>query len=137
MRQWQQTPRKKARIEIIPMIDVMMFLLVFFVLISVNVIPALGIKTQQPDSSQTQPLQTPDKQVMVSLGKQGLIQVDGKDIELAFLVRAIKVKAGQAEHVAVIVNSDKGAEVQTLVDVMDAIKAAGLGKVSLAARERK
>jgi biopolymer transport protein ExbD len=35
------------------------------------------------------------------------------------------------------VNSDKGAEVQTLVDVMDAIKAAGLGKVALAARERK
>ncbi|MFY8082051.1 MAG: biopolymer transporter ExbD, partial [Limnohabitans sp.] len=48
MRHWQQTQRKKARIEIIPMIDVMMFLLVFFVLISVNVIPALGIKTQQP-----------------------------------------------------------------------------------------
>ena len=56
MRQWQQTQRKKARIEIIPMIDVMMFLLVFFVLISVNVIPALGIKTEQPNSSQVQPL---------------------------------------------------------------------------------
>lgn len=42
-----ETP-KKARIEIIPMIDVMMFLLVFFVLISLNVIPALGIKTSLP-----------------------------------------------------------------------------------------
>ena len=137
MRQWQQTQRKKARIEIIPMIDVMMFLLVFFVLISVNVIPALGIKTQQPNSSQTQNLKTPDKQVVVTLGREGLIQLDGQAVELARLVSAIKAKATASEHIAVVVNSDKGAEVQTLVDVMDAIKAAGLGKVALAARERK
>jgi biopolymer transport protein ExbD len=137
MRQWQQTPRKKARIEIIPMIDVMMFLLVFFVLISVNVIPALGIKTQQPNSSQVQKLKTPDKQVVVTLGREGLIQLDGQAVELDRLVVAIKAKASASEQIAVIVNSDKGAEVQTLVDVMDAIKAAGLGKVALAARERK
>ena len=137
MRQWQQNPRKKARIEIIPMIDVMMFLLVFFVLISVNVIPALGIKTQQPNSSQAQNLKTADKQVVVTLGREGSIQLDGQNLELNNLVSAIKAKDIASEQIAVIVNSDKGAEVQTLVDVMDAIKAAGLGKVSLAARERK
>jgi len=137
MRQWQQTQRKKARIEIIPMIDVMMFLLVFFVLISVNVIPALGIKTQQPNSSQVQQLRTKDVQVVNTLGKENVIQVDGKDVELKDLSVAVKKKAGTAEQIAVIVNSDKGAEVQTLVDVMDEIKKSGLGKVSLAARERK
>jgi biopolymer transport protein ExbD len=137
MRQWQQTQRKKARIEIIPMIDVMMFLLVFFVLISVNVIPALGIKTQQPNSSQVQQLRTKDVQVVVTLGKEKVIQVDGKDVELKDLSAAVKKKAGTAEQIAVIVNSDKGAEVQTLVDVMDEIKKSGLGKVSLAARERQ
>jgi len=137
MRHWQQTQRKKARIEIIPMIDVMMFLLVFFVLISVNVIPALGIKTQQPNSSQVQQLRTKDVQVVVTLGKENIIQVDGKDVELKDLSAAVKRKAGTAEQIAVIVNSDKGAEVQTLVDVMDEIKKSGLGKVSLAARERQ
>jgi biopolymer transport protein ExbD len=137
MRHWQQTQRKKARIEIIPMIDVMMFLLVFFVLISVNVIPALGIKTQQPNSSQVQQLKTKDVQVVVTLGKENVIQVDGRDVELKDLSDAVKKKAGNADQIAVIVNSDKGAEVQTLVDVMDEIKKSGLGKVSLAARERK
>ena len=137
MRHWQQTQRKKARIEIIPMIDVMMFLLVFFVLISVNVIPALGIKTQQPNSSQVQQLRTKDVQVVITLGKENVIQVDGKDVELKDLSAAVKRKAGTSEQIAVIVNSDKGAEVQTLVDVMDEIKKSGLGKVSLAARERQ
>jgi biopolymer transport protein ExbD len=74
---------------------------------------------------------------MVTLGREGLIQVDGQNVELERLVSAIQAKASASEQIAVIVNSDKGAEVQTLVDVMDAIKAAGLGKVALAARERK
>jgi len=73
----------------------------------------------------------------VTLGREGLIQVDGQTVELERLVSAIKAKATASEQIAVIVNSDKGAEVQTLVDVMDATKAAGLGKVALAARERK
>jgi biopolymer transport protein ExbD len=137
MRHWQQIQRKKARIEIIPMIDVMMFLLVFFVLISVNVIPALGIKTQQPSSSQVQQLKTKDVQVLVTLGKENIIQVDGKDVTLQNLTTAVQNKAGQADQIAVIVNSDKGAEVQTLIDVMDEIKKSGIGRVSLAARERK
>jgi biopolymer transport protein ExbD len=49
----------------------------------------------------------------------------------------VKRKAGTADQIVVIVNSDKGAEVQTLIDVMDEIKKSGLGKVSLAARERQ
>lgn len=137
MRQWQKITQKKARIEIIPMIDVMMFLLVFFVLISVNVIPALDIKTQQPNSSQTQSLKTPDIQVIVTLGKDGEIQIDGKNVSLQQMVSAIRAKTGSSATAAVIVNSDKGAEVQTLVDVMDEIKASGLGKVSLATRQRQ
>lgn len=137
MRQWQKVARKKARIEIIPMIDVMMFLLVFFVLISVNVIPSLGIKTQQPSSSQAQPLKTKDTQVVVTLGSENVIQVDGKATELSGLVSAIKNKAGVTDQIAVIVNSDKGAEVQTLIDVMDVLKKSSIGHVSLAARERK
>jgi biopolymer transport protein ExbD len=137
MRQWQQTQRKKARIEIIPMIDVMMFLLVFFVLISVNVIPALGVKTQQPSSSQAQPLKTKDVQVIVTLSKENVIQVDGQNVDLSELVRAIRQKAKGSDQISIIVNSDKGAEVQTLIDVMDEVKKSGLGKISLAARERK
>ena len=137
MRQWQKTQRKKARIEIIPMIDVMMFLLVFFVLISVNVIPALGVKTQQPSSSQAQPLKTKDVQVIVTLSKENAIQVDGQNVDLGNLVKAIKQKANGSDQISIIVNSDKGAEVQTLIDVMDEVKKSGLGKISLAARERK
>ena len=51
MRNWPERKRSRARIEIIPMIDVMMFLLVFFVLISTNVLPALGLRVALPHAA--------------------------------------------------------------------------------------
>ena len=47
MRTGGRQQKAKARIEIIPMIDVLMFLRAFFVLISINVIPALGTCTRK------------------------------------------------------------------------------------------
>lgn len=66
MRNWSEPKKNKAHIELIPMIDVMMFLLVFFVLISLNVIPALGLKTQLPSASSAQQLK-PQKKAIITL----------------------------------------------------------------------
>ncbi len=92
MRHWQ-TPRKpKARIEIIPMIDVMMFLLVFFVLISINVIPALGVKTMLPTSEQAQDIKSVVN-ALVTLGKNDELQLNGK-CDRARSARAVDPRAG-------------------------------------------
>ncbi|STW08837.1 biopolymer transport protein ExbD/TolR [Klebsiella grimontii] len=61
MRNWSEPKKNKAHIELIPMIDVMMFLLVFFVLFSLNVIPALGLKTQLPSAGSAQQLKPQKK----------------------------------------------------------------------------
>jgi biopolymer transport protein ExbD len=137
MRNWHTPPRKKGRIEIIPMIDVMMFLLVFFVLISVNVIPALGIKTQLPHSSQVQSLKTPAKTVVVTLATEGGARVDGRPVALEQLAAAVRAAAAGAEKISVVVNSDQGVEVQRLVDVMDELKSKGFDSLALAAKRRE
>ena len=72
MLHFDETPPKKARIEIIPMIDVMMFLLIFFVLISLNVIPAFGLKTALPDSSTAQRTVSDSQPIVVSLRRRRL-----------------------------------------------------------------
>lgn len=128
-----ETP-KKARIEIIPMIDVMMFLLVFFVLISLNVIPALGIKTTLPGSAQPDKLQV-RKHAVVTITPQGQVQLDGTDYSLAGLSSALKqLKA--AGDVDVVINSDKDVSVQQLIDVMDSIKASGITAIAISSKKK-
>ena len=130
----EETPRK-ARIEIIPMIDVMMFLLVFFVLISLNVIPALGIKTSLPGSAQPEKLQV-RKHAVVTVAKTGRVQLDGVDYLVADLTVALKVLKASGE-VDVVINSDKDVSVQQLIDVMDGIKLSGITSIAISATKKE
>lgn len=133
MRNWSEPKRSKAHIELIPMIDVMMFLLVFFVLISLNVIPALGIKTQLPSASSTQQLK-PQKKAIVTLGSGDRLQLDGQDLSLDALVDTLKQQPDKTT--TIIINSDKGVDVERLVAVMDTLRQGGFPSVSIATRKQ-
>lgn len=130
----EEEPPRKARIEIIPMIDVMMFLLVFFVLISLHVIPALGIKTSLPGSSQPDKL-TVRKHAVVTVAKSGQVQLDGSDYSIAGLASVLKQMKSSGE-IDVVINSDKDVSVQQLVDVMDSIKASGITSIAIASTRK-
>ncbi|NBF02318.1 biopolymer transporter ExbD [Pseudomonas sp. Fl5BN2] len=134
MRSWDVAKKKKAHIEIIPMIDVMMFLLVFFVLISLNVIPAVGIKTQLPVASTAQQLK-PQSKAVITLGLQERLQLDGQDLDEGTLLAQLKVLNDSSEKLVIIINSDQGVEVKRLVSVMDLLKGNGFSSVSIATRK--
>lgn len=132
---WQDQPRRKARIEIIPMIDVMMFLLVFFVLISMNVIPATGIKTQLPGSAQPDHLDRAYHAV-ITIGAHGQLQLEGKGYDLGSLQHGLKNLKHTHKDIDLVIDGDKGSELQNLVDVMDVVKSAGITAVSIAAKKK-
>ncbi|WP_416425559.1 biopolymer transporter ExbD [Pseudomonas sp. App30] len=134
MRTWEEPKKKRLHIEIVPMIDVMMFLLVFFVLISLNVIPALGIKTQLPGASHAQQLK-PQNKAIITLGLDQRLQLDGKDIGEEALVSQLKPLQQSSDKLVIILNSDQGVEVARLVAVMDLLKSNGFASVSIATRK--
>ncbi|BEV13469.1 biopolymer transporter ExbD [Herbaspirillum sp. DW155] len=134
MRSWDEPKKRKARVEIIPMIDVMMFLLVFFVLISLNVIPALGLKTRLPSSSTAQDLK-PQTKAIITIAKDDVIQVDGENTTLDALTARLDKLRKEGEKLNLIINSDRGVEVQRLVDVMDTLKKGGFDSISIATRK--
>ena len=134
MRSWEEPKKKRLHIEIIPMIDVMMFLLVFFVLISLNVIPALGIKTQLPGAAHAQQLK-PQNKAAITLGLDERLQLDGKDLNQSDLVAQLKAMENPDEKMVIILNSDAGVEVARLVSVMDVLKGSGFSSVSIATRK--
>ncbi|WP_019409024.1 ExbD/TolR family protein [Pseudomonas psychrophila] len=134
MRSWEEPKKKRLHIEIIPMIDVMMFLLVFFVLISLNVIPALGIKTQLPGATHAQQLK-PQNKAVITLGLDDRLQLDGKDLDQTELVVQLKAMENPEQKMVIILNSDEGVEVARLVSVMDVLKSSGFSSVSIATRK--
>jgi biopolymer transport protein ExbD len=133
MRAWPVRPRKSPRIEIIPMIDVMMFLLVFFVLISLNALPSRGLKVALPYAADAAHLDVP-KRVTVTLAANGDVYLDGTKTDLAGLGSQLQVLA-QNTKLTVIIAGDQNARLQPLVSVLDALKNAGVGSASIIAKQ--
>ncbi|MDN7184504.1 biopolymer transporter ExbD [Caballeronia sp. SEWSISQ10-4 2] len=122
---------KKARIEIIPMIDIMFFLLVFFIMITLHMIPNAGLKTQLPSSASA--LALPPPKVMVTLSTDGSMSVDGRVLTPAQLTSMLSARP-DASHTVVTIAGSKAAQIQDLVSVMDACRAAGVSQIALAAQ---
>jgi biopolymer transport protein ExbD len=133
MRTWPPRTRKAARIEIIPMIDVMMFLLVFFVLISLNALPALGLRVALPYAANPAHLEV-TRRVTVTLTADGQIYVDGEKTSAAGVTERLKTLARDAK-LTVIISGDREARLQPLVSVLDALKQAGIVSATIIAKQ--
>jgi biopolymer transport protein ExbD len=120
---------EKARIEINPMIDVMMFLLVFFVLIMLQMLQSTGITLDLPRAATSTQLET--IKVTIAVDKQGAMFVEtrptNRDELLAFLGGLQKTN-----KVDVIIAGDKLTAYDNVVKVMDVVREAGINAIALA-----
>ncbi|HQS03662.1 MAG: biopolymer transporter ExbD [Halothiobacillus sp. 24-54-40] len=121
---------KKARIEIIPMIDIMLFLLVFFIMITLHMIPTTGITSNLATSTTATEMNHP--KVLVTVDAQGVITVDSQVLTPAELTA--KLHTPDAAHTVVTIAGAKDASLQHLMAVMDACRTAGVTQIGLAAR---
>ncbi len=131
---FDEEPRQRTHIEIIPMIDVMMFLMVFFVMISLNVIPLSGLKTQLPKAQAAQRLEL-SKHLVITIGGQGEIEIEGKRYQPAGLPTLLRQHMQAYPKLDVVLNGDKTARVEDLVRVMDVVRTVGIQHVAIAAKQ--
>ena len=124
----------RPRVEVIPMIDIMMFLLVFFVVISVRMIAGTGIEMDLPGSATTQDLKS--STITIGVSKTGAIVVDGKTVSPdALKDRLLELK--RDKPVDVVLAGDKDVPLQVLLSVMDSVRGAGITQVGIAAKAEK
>lgn len=121
--------QRRARIEIIPMIDIMLFLLVFFVMLTLKMIPTTGHTTKLPVSSTAESLPVP--KLLVELRDDGSLFMDKESATTAQLTaRLISMGA----KTSVTITGSQDVALQKVMTVLDAVKSAGVTQVSMAAR---
>ena len=123
---------ERARIELIPMIDIMFFLLVVFIFISISLIKLNGVTLNLPKASPAAITQKP--QVMnVSIRQDDTIYVDKVAVTMEGLQDDLeKLQAqGLQDKEQIIVSGDRDSKLQKLVDVMDLCNRLGFSKLSI------
>jgi len=133
---------KKTKIEIIPMIDTMFFLLVFFILASLNVIDMKGAQVKLPNSSNQD--KQAQSQVTLTIRENGDLLVD-KTIAVADIkdLAAVlqeqlqgRVDSNKApltpENAIIVINADRKAHYKSVRDCIDAARRVKFRKFSIA-----
>jgi biopolymer transport protein ExbD len=122
---------RKARIEIIPMIDVMLFLLVFFIIVTLQMIPDKGVNLQLPVSSQTNVL--PHPKFTVNVLADGTIKVKDAVMTPDQLTAMLQAD-GAPDKTELTIATDKATPFQHFMTVIDAARKAGVTDIGIAAQ---
>ncbi len=123
--------RKRVRIEMIPLMDMLFLLLVFFMvaMLSMTVHRGLPVHLPASDAAETEAEVT----LTVTVKADGSVFIDRVAVALPDLTAALQARA-QAERVpGVLLFADRNLSTQNLFEVLDRIRHAGLGRVSLQA----
>ncbi len=122
--------RKRARIEIIPLIDIIFFLLATFVMVSLSMVKLEGIKVNLPVATTSVPQESPDV-VTVSISQQGMFYFNDEEMGLDVLILRLRDLKDKNPDVAVLINGDQKAFFGDAIGLLDEIRRMGLHKVTI------
>ena len=124
-------PHKKARIEIIPLIDIMFFLLASFMMASLTMMKMQSIKMDLPTATQATRDFKPDI-VNIDVDKKGEVYVEKKLVNVIELRSYLSNKYHLNTNVPVYISGDKDASHGSVIRVLDIVRREGIQKVSFA-----
>ena len=124
----------KARIEIIPLIDIIFFLLATFVMVSLSMTKNQGVQVGLPTASTAASLgdnKEMDKAVTLSVTAKGDIFWNKEKITIAQLPLKLQTFKTTSHEPKVIINGDAGADFKNVVAVLDEVRKVGIAKVGI------
>lgn len=128
-------PRKKARIEIIPMIDIIFFLLATFVLFTLSLNRIQSVPVDLP-STNPNPSAAKEEPTTIQVSGDGAIYWNRELIEMSDLAALIANYKKEVEDPKILVAGDEKARFGATVAVLDEIRKAGIEKFSVETRTR-
>lgn len=126
-----QEPDRPSQINILPMIDVIFVILIYFIVSSLFLTRSEGLPVNLPSAATTQ-LQN-NAQIVVSLDEQGKLAVDKQPTELKDLQKTVKDLIASKKTSLVVINADKAINHGQVVDVMDELRQLPEAKLAIAA----
>ncbi len=127
--------KKKARIEIIPMIDTMFFLLVFFMIATLAMTLQRGMPVNLPTAAST--TEKVREQVSLTLTEEGILYYNKEPIALDELQPRLSAVLQTDPEPTVVINADEQITHGRVIEVMDHVRLSGISNMAIATKPKK
>jgi biopolymer transport protein ExbD len=124
----------ESGIDLAPMLDFVLNLLIFFIITAVFA-KEIGITVSRPNAAQSAEKKEAGN-ILVAIDPTGQIIIDKRVVDLRSVRASIERLHSQRPDDSVVVVADKDAQSGILVQVIDQVRQGGIDSVSIAATER-
>jgi len=121
--------RKHSRIEIIPLIDIMFFLLASFMMVSLQLDQTQNIRVDLPASTQAAHDFKPDM-INVAVDREGSIWLEKNRLTLSELATSLSNRLKAEPDAPVYISGDRDTKHGAMVEVLDTVRRAGIQNVA-------
>ena len=134
MRLSRRHERKRARIEMVPLIDIVFLLLVFFIHAMLSMVTHRGLAVELPSAATS--LADRRDFVAVTVTRDNRLYVDKEEATLENLAARVLERMAENPDMPVFVSGDRRADLGIAIEVLDELRAAGVREVSVECAEK-
>ena len=128
--------RKKARIEIIPLIDIIFFLLATFIMVSLSMTKNDGMNVALPGASSGEKMDDKEKAVTLSVTEKGDVFFNKEKVTLAQLPFKLQTYKSSTKDPRVVINGDNAAAYKMVAATIDEVRKIGITKIALSTKSK-
>lgn len=126
--------QEEPKLMIIPMIDIIFFLLVFFMISTMTMVQQNTFKVGLPQASSAQ--LDMNQHANITVMADGNIAFNKESLDKEQLIRRAQIELQRNPDLQVILNGDKDVNYGFVIETFDALKQAGVKKLSIAVEKR-
>ncbi|WP_199608865.1 ExbD/TolR family protein [Flocculibacter collagenilyticus] len=123
---------EEAGIDMTPMLDIVFIMLIFFI-VSTSFLKEAGIEVNKPKAAQASKAKSAN--IFIAIHENGQIWMDKRMVDIERVGANLEKMLAETPTEVVVIQADKEAKHGIVVKVMDAIKAAGIDRISIAAKD--
>jgi biopolymer transport protein ExbD len=129
----QVQQEEESEINITPMLDVVFIMLIFFI-VTATFVKEAGIDVNRPDAATA--VKKEKANILIAIGPNNDIWIDRRQIDIRSVRPNIERLHAENPQGSVVIQADKESKTDTLIQVMDASRQAGVFNVSIAAQDQ-
>ncbi|CAI8296530.1 MAG: biopolymer transporter ExbD [Rhizobiales bacterium TMED143] len=133
MRRKRVQQEEESGIDITPMLDIVFIMLIFFI-VTATFVKESGIDVTRPDA------ETAVKQnrvaILIAIRDNNEIWINRRQIDLASVRANVEKLHAENPQGGAVIQADREAETGVLIEIMDQVRLAGVGAISIAAEEK-
>jgi len=121
-----------AELNVTPLLDLAFVLLIIFMITA----PLLGEKAELtlPSTQASRDAVNPADVHVITLDRDAVLYLDGQQVPPAVLTMRLATLRAESPHKGIVIEADKGLNIQQVVDVMDDVSAAGIDRIAVITR---